>query len=469
MQENILEQRAASRLIGTALSLLARASEKDIGRLLRLVERIAPASQKHIVGAAHEAWQNDAAFGRLLKRVVTELNPRAKHCLLADFLVNNNWGTTLSKREAFAREEGFCPPFTFLISPSMRCNLRCTGCYAGDYAREDELSFEVIDRLVSEGKDMGIYFVTVLGGEPFIRPDMWQIYAKHNDVYFQVFTNGTLLDQENVARLVELGNVAPVLSIEGWQEETDARRGHGVYARIMQAFDRLRRAGVLFGFSAMATRHNVEILCSEAFNDMLVEKGCFFGWHFLYMPVGHEPNLDLMPTPRQREYLRVHGAAHIRGTLPLFVADFWNDAPYVGGCIAGGRRYLHINSRGDVEPCIFAHFAVDNVKRKTLREALRSSFFRAIRARQPYGSNLLRPCMLIDHPWVFREVYRQEQPYATHPEALSLVSTLCPGLDRYAQETARILERAWEDDFVARGCSPETASAMERCSQEVRT
>jgi MoaA/NifB/PqqE/SkfB family radical SAM enzyme len=459
MNTNQLTQMAAGRALPAFLSLLQRASDRDIGRLLGLLERITrndENAQRQIHGLK-QAWVEDRPLGQLLKRVFRDLNPQARYRLVADFILNNSWGPAAAAREQFAREEGFWPPYTFLISPSMRCNLHCVGCYAGEYTPADDLPFDMVDRVLVEGKEMGIYFVTVLGGEPFIRPDMWDMYARHSDVFFQVFTNGTLLTERAVARLAELGNVTPVLSIEGWQAETDARRGPGTFKQLMGAMDRLRQAGVFFGFSAMATRHNVQAICSDEFNTMLVEKGCYFGWHFLYMPVGRDPDLSLMPTPEQRNYLRVHGAARIRATWPMFVADFWNDAPHVGGCIAGGRQYFHINARGDVEPCIFAHFAVDNAKEKSLRQVLRSPFFRGMRARQPFDDNLLLPCQIIDHPHVFREIYAEFRPYPTHPGAEALVNGLGPALDDYAGRDRAVMDPAWQEEFVACGFRPMTA------------
>lgn len=454
MNANQFTQLAADQSIPAFLSLLDRASDRDIGRLLGLLERVTRnnESAQDLVRNTKQAWIEDRPMGRLLKRTFRDLDPLARRRLVHNFALNNSWRpTATSAREQFAREEGFWPPYSMLISPSMRCNLHCAGCYAGEYTQANDLPLEVVDRVLTEGKEMGIHFVTVLGGEPFIRRDMWDMYAKHSDIYFQVFTSGALLSERAVAQLVELGNVAPVLSIEGWQDETDARRGHGSFDRILGAMDRLRRAGLFFGFSAMVTRHNVETICSDEFNAMLFEKGCYFGWHFLYMPIGRDPDLSLMPTPEQRNYMRVHGAARIRNNWPMFVADFWNDAPWVGGCIAGGRRYLHINSQGDVEPCIFAHFAVDNVKQKSLRQALRSPFFRGIRARQPFDNNLLLPCQLIDHPHVFREICAEFQPYPTHPGAETLINGLGPTLDEYAQNTRAIMERPWQEAFVECG------------------
>jgi len=455
-----LKETVASQAIKSLLAVFGRMSDQHIERLLSLLERIAPDEQgKELVHSIQRQWEQGGPFAQLIARLFREVHPQCRYRVVMNLALNNSWGPAAARRRAFAQEEGFSPPFTYLISPTMRCNLRCVGCYAGEYSRRDDLPLELIERVLTEGEDIGIYFVTILGGEPFIREDMWTLYEKHPDVLFQVFTNGTLLDEASARRLAELGNVIPAISIEGFEAETDGRRGKGVFRKIMGAMDALRHAGVVFGFSSMVTRHNLETIISDEFNDMLVEKGCMFGWHFLYMPVGRDPNLDLMPTPAQRDLLRRKGAARIRTTRPLFVADFWNDAPYVGGCIAGGRNYFHINSHGDVEPCIFTHFAVDNIREKSLREVLRSSLFRAIRARQPFSDNLLRPCMLIDHPWVFREIYAQCQPYPTHPGAESLVNGLIPGLDRYAEAEAPILERAWQEDFVAKGFQPSLAAS----------
>jgi hypothetical protein len=138
----------------------------------------------------------------------------------------------------------------------------------------------------------------------------------------------------------------------------------------------------------------------------------------------------------------------------MLVCDFWNDAPYVGGCIAGGRYYFHINAHGDVEPCIFVHFAIDNIKDKSLWEALRSPFFEAIRSRQPYHHNLLRPCMIIDHPNVLRELCAECHPQPTHPGSESVVTSLCGALDQYASGITEFLDPPWQRDFVDKGFEP---------------
>jgi len=436
-----------SRSLDVALNYIDRQPETSVLRVLRLLERLAPMPwDKKLIQDIRHSWVAENGFGQLMRRLVYDVNPKVRKNLINNILVNNAWGTTRARRQTFEAAAGFEPPFTYLISPSMRCNLDCTGCYANEYTIEDDLPIEVVDRVIAEGKKIGIHFVVVLGGEPFIRKDMWDIYAKHQDVEFMVFTNGTPLTQSNVDRIARLGNILPVVSVEGWTEETDARRGEGMFSHIIDAFGRMRRARVLFGFSSMVTRYNVETICSDAFNDEMVRQGCMFGWHFLYMPVGRDPDLSLMPTPAQRDYMRTHGARRIREEMPLLVMDFWNDAPFVGGCIAGGRKYFHVNNRGDVEPCIFVHFATDNVRDKPLSECLQSEFFQAIRAGQPYNDNLLLPCMLIDNPQVFREVCAQCRPRATHVGADALVTMLVPGIDAYAAEVQTIMDDAWQQE-----------------------
>lgn len=439
--------------IKNIISRVDSISEKNTKRVFKLliwINRRDPLAQKQIMDI-QDAVENDKPLGILIKRILNEMHPNVRKKFVFNFVLNNAYGSNAEKRERFKKSEGFYPPFTILISPSMRCNLRCVGCYAGEYSQKDDLPYQVVERIINEARELGIYFFTILGGEPFICDYMWDIFSKYDDASFQVFTNGTMLDEKTVRHIIKLGNVMPIISLEGSQEETDSRRGKGIYQKTMLALDQLRQANALYGFSVMVTRENAETICRDPFNQLMVEKGCYLGWHFLYMPVGRNPDMSLMPTPEQREFMRTHGAARIRNEFPLFVADFWNDAPYVGGCIAAGRDYLHINSNGDIEPCIFAHFAVDNIKEKTLREALASPFFKAIRERQPFSENLLMPCQLIDHPHIFREIYGKYHPRPTHPGAESLVTNLSGQLDSYSTNVKSIMENAWEKDFRSRG------------------
>jgi len=187
---------------------------------------------------------------------------------------------------------------------------------------------------------------------------------------------------------------------------------------------------------------------------MLVEKGCFAVWLFSYVPVGRRPDISLMPTPGQRDLMR-RRTMEFRAEKPMIFVDFWNDGPIISGCIAGGRKYFHINANGDIEPCVFCHFAVDNIRRTTLKEALRSPLFRMIRERQGRHENLLRPCMLIDHPEVGREMFSARGVYPTHWGAEEIFTGLSQEMDGYARRYAGIADPAWDKEFRGAACREE--------------
>ena len=440
--KDFVAKQAATQL----LPLVGRMSDRDLGRLLFLAKKLAPTGfPKSFIDTLYQMREEQHPTIELLRRVVRQTSPHVRKKLINSLLINELMQGNVIREQL--REQDLAAPQAFLVSPTMRCNLHCPGCYAANYSKEDDLELDVINRVVAEGKELGMFWVTILGGEPFFRWDMWEIYKQHKDVLFQVFTNGTLIDKDTAQKLAGVGNVLVIFSVDGFEEETDARRGKGVFQKVIQGMDNLREVGVPFGFSSMVTRKNVETIISDEFNDMLMEKGCLVGWHFLYIPEGLNPDVNLMPTAEQREMMRRLGAQRIRNEKPMFVVDFWNDAPYVGGCIAGGRSYFHINAHGDVEPCIFVHQAVDNIHGKSLKEVINSPYFGAIRARQPYSKNLLRPCMIIDHPHVLRELSAECNPYPTDGISCGFVTSLAGDLDRYSSDSAKILDPVWENEL----------------------
>jgi molybdenum cofactor biosynthesis enzyme MoaA len=251
-------------------------------------------------------WQEGRDFmERLLifgKRVLSESSEHCREKAATNFFYNYLILGYLLRKE-FARRYGFRPPYLMVISPTMRCNLECYGCYAGEYSRTD-LDLESVLRVIDEGKRYGIYFIVISGGEPFVWGRLLDLFQAESDVYFQVYTNGSLIDDDMAERLAELGNVLPCISVEGLEAETDLRRGKGHFRKTMRAMDSLRDRGVIFGFSATATRSNNDLIVSDEFVDFYEKKGCFIGWYFNYVPVGRHPDLSLMPTPGQRIWLR---------------------------------------------------------------------------------------------------------------------------------------------------------------------
>jgi MoaA/NifB/PqqE/SkfB family radical SAM enzyme len=172
-------------------------------------------------------------------------------------------------------------------------------------------------------------------------------------MFFLTFTNGTRFDEPLVKALAGLGNVAPAISVEGYREQTDNRRGIGVHDQVLAAMELLKKYGVMFGISVTYASDNVDLVSDAAFVEYYMRLGVLFAWYFMFMPVGKDPLLTLVPSPEQR--LRCgQRVAELRKRYPIFLADFWNDGPAVGGCLGGARRYLHILNSGRVEPCVFA-------------------------------------------------------------------------------------------------------------------
>jgi len=430
-----------------AFSLLANASEENLIRLTNLAEKIPQKeSYREKIRWIRTLFQSGHPGLAIAKRVLNETNPHHRKKIISNFIINQLLVGT-NHRKAFEAEKGFYPPDTMILSPTMRCNLNCYGCYSGSYPQED-LPFEVIDRVVGECKEMGIHLVLMTGGEPFLRKDLFDLFKKHPDSIFQIYTNGSLIDEGMVERFVELGNVVPAISLEGLREETDGRRGKGQFDRIAKVMDWLKQAGILFAVSTTQTSKNTDTLTSDEFIDFLIEKGCILLWNFHYIPIGRAPDFSLMATPEQRNRIRERFAT-FRATKPILMVDFWNDGCLTQGCIAGGRKYFHVNAQGDVEPCVFCHFASDNVKEKSLVEALNSPLFREIRSKQPFSENLFRNCPLIDHPEQGREFALKHAKYFTHEGAENLFTDHAQTIDAYAKAYGEVAEAAWKERMAS--------------------
>ena len=429
------------------LGVLSTFSDKNLIRTTYLMEKITTRDHyKRAIKTIRTLFEQDHPSFTVFKKVLRETNTHHRKRLVKAFIINQLLIGS-NRRKAFSESPGgFYPPGLLVISPTMRCNLNCYGCYAGSYDKGKDLPIEVMDRVLNEAKELGMFFAVISGGEPFIRDDVVQLFERHKDVAFQVYTHGGLLDEKMIARIIKAGNILPAISIEGFEEDTDRRRGKGHYKKIMNAMRLLKENGVLFGFSSTQTRENSDLITSDAFIDHMVDMGCTVGWYFTYVPIGRNPNLNLMPTPEQRDSLR-RWVLHVRNTKPILVADFWNDGPVVGGCIAAGRKYLHINANGDVEPCVFCHFAEHNIKDTPLKVALNSKIFRFIRQTQDDNPNPLRPCMIIDHPEVFREAISMDGVYFTHDGADNVVTDISEFLDQYAADYARYSEKAWREEY----------------------
>lgn len=245
---------------------------------------------------------------------------------------------------------------------------------------------------------MGTYMYLLSGGEPLVRKkDVIRLCEAHPDCEFLAFTNGTLIDEQFADEMLRVKNFIPAISVEGFEQATDFRRGKGTFKAVIKAMEILKRKKLPFGASCCYTSQNVDSIGSAKFIDMLVDNGAKFAWFFHYMPVGNDAVADLLPTPEQREKMYSQICA-FRETKPIFTIDFQNDGEFVGGCVAGGRLYLHINANGDIEPCAFIHYSDSNIKDKTLLEAYTSLLFMAYKNNQPFNENMFRPCPMLENP-----------------------------------------------------------------------
>ena len=337
-------------------------------------------------------------------------------------------------------------PWTILFDPTSACNLHCKGCWAAEYGHDLKLSLDEMRSIVKQGRALGTHFYMLTGGEPLIRKDDIVTLAKENpECTFLIYTNATLVDEKLCRDIKKCGNITLALSIEGTKESNDDRRGEGAYSRTLKAMELLKREKILFGISICYTRKNVEAVTDDAFLDKMVDLGVKYALYFNYMPVGHDADKELIPTPMQRKYMYYFMKKMRNGKTgkPIFVMDFQDDGEYVGGCIAGGRNYFHVNSNGDIEPCVFIHYSDSNIRTDTLLDALRKPLFMAYRKGQPFNDNHLRPCPMLENPEKLRAIIKETGAKSTDLIVSEDVETLCARCDEFSKEWQPVADEIW--------------------------
>jgi len=339
-------------------------------------------------------------------------------------------------------------PWTILFDPTSACNMHCIGCWAAEYGHTLNLSYETMDKIVREGRELGCHFYLMTGGEPLVRKnDILRLCRAYPDCEFHAFTNGTLIDEAFCEQVTEVGNLSFSISIEGFREVNDSRRGVGDFDKVMHAMDLLRENGIVFGTSICYTSKNIETVTSDKFLDMLIDKGAWFTWYFHYMPVGNDASLDLLPTPEQRAYMvrRVREIRAVKGGKPIFAIDFQNDGEHIGGCIAGARQYCHINPNGDVEPCVFIHYSSANIKEQSLLECLQQPLFREYQKHQPFNENHLRPCPMLENPQFLAAMVAKSGARSTDLQSPESAMQLCAKCRAYAKAWKPEADKLWNE------------------------
>ena len=389
---------------------------------------------------------SDGKWLRFLNRALNELDPHVVKTAIMDLGFEAAFSGLQVREDAKAKYH--CNiPWAILFDPTSACNLHCTGCWAAEYGHTMNLSYEVMSKIVEQGRDLGVHFYLLTGGEPLIRKaDVLRLCHDFPDCEFHAFTNGTLIDEEFCRNMQRVGNLSLSLSLEGFEEVNDSRRGTGTFTKVMRAMDLLHEHGLVFGTSICYTSKNIQTVTSDEFLDMIISKGAWYTWYFHYMPVGNDASVDLLPTQEQREYMvhRVREIRSVEGGKAIFAMDFQNDGQYVEGCVAGGRNYCHINPNGDVEPCVFIHYSGANIKNHNLLECLQQPLFKEYGHYQPFNPNHLRPCPMLENPQYLIRMVHDSGAKSTDMQSPEPVEHLCGKCVKYARDWAPTADALWK-------------------------
>lgn len=432
----------------TALGYIEKNPEENVLKLMDWVDKLAGDGPSSFP-AQRAAFRNilndpECSMYQLIISVFRDIDNDVLKAVFENFFLNASligW----PKQEQYRKELGCNIPWAILMDPTSACNLHCTGCWAAEYGNKLNLTLEDIDSIIRQGKELGIYMYIYTGGEPLVRKaDLMKLCEMHPDCEFLSFTNATLIDEDFCREMLRVKNFIPAISLEGFEEANDSRRGPGVYEKVTHAMALLKEHNLPFGISACYTSVNYNDISSEKFFDHMIDLGALFVWFFHYMPVGNDAVPALMPTPEQREtvYRRIRG---FRETKAIFSLDFQNDAEYIGGCIAGGRHYLHINANGDVDPCVFIHYSNCNIHDCTLMEALKSPLFQAYHDNQPFNDNMLRPCPMLENPERLQELVKATGAHSTDLQSPESAEHLCEKCVQYAANWKPSADRLWEE------------------------
>lgn len=286
-------------------------------------------------------------------------------------------------RNSYEKKGTHIPPF-LIASIASQCNLHCSGCYArasgacGSDLTKSDLSAARWKAIFEEAAQLGIPFILLAGGEPFMRRDVIEAAAQSKDIVFPVFTNGTMIDNDNLALLTKNRNVIPVFSIEGNAVETDRRRGEGTYIMAYEAMNRLLERGVLFGVSITVTKENLYLVTESSFVFELRNKGCGLLFFVEYVPVSE--GTEQLSLSRDDINTLADSVSVLKKSMDdMIILSFPGDETAMGGCLASGRGFFHINASGAAEPCPFSPYAKYNLKTSSILDVLKSDYFVELR------------------------------------------------------------------------------------------
>lgn len=439
--------KVAAKAVGQMLKYLEKDPMKNLEKSLKVGKKLDINNDYiKITTAFQEMISNKDSSGyKIMYRFFHDVDKNVRDKFISNFLVSSGLVST-QMRKMHEKNTGVHVPWAVLMDPTSSCNLKCTGCWAAEYDKTTAMDFELLDRIMIEGKELGIYMYIFSGGEPLMRKkDLISLAEKHKDCMLLAFTNATLVDEAFAKEMKRVGNFALAISVEGFEAETDMRRGEGTFKKVMKAMDILKKEQLIYGFSTCYHSKNTEVIGSEKYIDAMVEKGCLFGWYFTYAPIGKDAVKELIASKEQREYM-YHFVRNTRSKKPIFVIDFWNDGEFVDGCIAGGKQYMHINSNGDAEPCAFIHYSNINIRNNSLAECLKQPIFLNYQKHQPFNKNQLRPCPMLDNPEMLRTIVNESGAVPTQQIDGESVEELTAKCENAAKNWEEVANRLWNKD-----------------------
>lgn len=341
---------------------------------------------------------------RLMRRVMTELDPRI--AMKAAWLWVGKGFLAIQAYKRRLRRKELYPPFLFIALTNI-CNLRCHGCWVEKEGKAHFLQPEDLDRIIESGKRARAYYYTLLGGEPFLYKGLLDIFRRHRDCYFQVITNGMFFSEAVVRQLKELGNVTPLVSVDGFAANNDQRRGAGVFAAVMEGLARLQRHGLLYGIATTLTSRNLDECLSDAYLEEFIRRGALYIWYYVYRPVGADPHPEYALTRQQLLEARRRILA-LRRKHPILIVDSYWTAEGEAFCPAAMGLGFHIGPQGSIEPCPPLSVACETVRSGNgdLFPVINESRF--LRGFQQFVKERTKGCVILEYPQELVEFFRQQ-------------------------------------------------------------
>lgn len=340
---------------------------------------------------------------KMARRVLFETNKRLLWKLCWNLGVKGSLSVMRHRRRM--RQGQFFPPFLY-VSVINSCNLRCQGCWVDVSHQQQTIDLTAMNRLIGEAKQAGNSFFGIVGGEPFMHPELLEIIAAHPDCYFQIFTNGQFITDDKARQLFELGNVTPLISVEGNEIISDERRGRsGVYSKTLAGIENCLRNNVMTGVCTSLCRTNIDDLLTEEWIDRLIEMGVLYTWFHVYRPMGPDANPDLCLTPEQQRKAREF-VVEMRARKPIIIIDAYYDGEGQALCPAANGISHHINPWGDIEPCPIVQFSresihAENDERSLFDKFTQSEFLADFRQ---LSQETTRGCIVLERPELLEQL-----------------------------------------------------------------